>query len=301
MPTFASVSRSAARLRQASWMEQIQQAYLIFIGASFLMFLLPGGVKHLLRPLYLVLPLLPLVAKDLAHLPDAVARFRAAYAARAWGALFAAGWPLELVGMVRLDRALRRASLAWLLRRPRPQAPAGRAFTYLEQGSYRTVCAILLVSALVELPLDAAIVPLLVRSEGERMTIHLLMLAGAVSSLVYMLGDRWLVGDGRHVLTEQGLQLRVGARTHGSVPLDAIAACERLADAPEAWLRRHGIERSRAVRATASPFDKPNTVLILKADSGVRLNHMGIERGELFSIFLYLDKPQDLVQTLAVH
>ena len=173
MPTFASVTRSAARLRQATWMEQIQQAYLIFIGASFLMFLLPGGVKHLLRPLYLVLPLLPLVAKDLAHLPDVVARFRAAYAARAWG--------------------------------------------------------------------------------------------------------------------------------HGRVPLDAIDACERLAEAPEAWLRRHGIERSRAVRVSASPFDKPNTVLMLKAESCVRLNHMGVERGEMFSIFLCLDKPQDLVRALSAH
>ncbi len=282
-------------------MEQIQQAYLIFIGASFLMFLLPGGVKHALRPLYLVLPLLPLVAKDLAHLPDAIARFRAAYAARAWGALFAAGWPPELVGMVRLDRELRRACMAWLQRRPRPPAPAGRAFTYLEQGSYRTVCAILLISVLVELPLDAAIIPLLVRGEGERMAIHLLMLAGALSSLVYMLGDRWLVGDGRHVLTAQDLQLRIGARTRGTVPLDAIATCERLAEAHDAWLRRHGIERSRAVRASASPFDKPNAVLILKEGSRVRLHHLGVEREGLFCIFLYIDNPQDLVRALSVH
>jgi len=301
MLAFASVSCSAARLRQATWMEQIQQAYLIFIGASVLMFMLPSGIKDVLRPLYPVAPLLPLVAKDLAHLPDTVARFRAAYAARAWGALFAAGWPPELVGMVRLDRALRRGCLAWLLRRPRPQAPAGRAFTYLEQGSYRTVCAILLVSVLVELPLDAAIIPLLVRGESERTTIHLLMLAGALSSLVCMLGDRWLVGDGGHVLTEQGLQLRIGARTHGSVPLEAIAACERLAEAPEAWLRRHGIERSRAVRASASPFDKPNTVLMLTEDSQVRLRHLGVEREGLFCIFLYIDSPQDLVRALSAH
>lgn len=280
-------------------MEQIQQAYLIFIGASFLMFLLPAGVKHALRPLYLVLPVLPLVAKDLAHLPDALARVRAAYAARAWGALFAAGWPPELVGMARLDRELRRACLAWLLRRPRPQTPAGRAFTYLERGSYRTVCAILLVSVLVELPLDAAIIPLLVRGDEERMTIHLLMLAGALSSLVYMLGDRWLVGDGRHLLTEQGLQLRIGARTRGIVPLGAIAACERLADTPDAWLRRRGIERSRALRASASPFDRPNAVLILEEHSQVRLRHLGVEREGLFCIFLYIDNPQDLVQTLS--
>jgi hypothetical protein len=280
-------------------MEQIQQAYLIFVGAGFLMLVLPSGIEHALRPLCLVAPLLPLVAKDLAHLPDAIARFRAAFAARAWGALFAAGWPPELVGMVRLDRALRRGFMHWLLRRPRPRAPAGRVFTYLERGAYRTACAIVLVSVLVELPLDAALIPLLVHGEGERMTIHLLMLAGALSSLVYMLGDRWLVGAGSHVLTGQGLQLRIGARTRGTVPLDAIAACERIDESMDAWLRRRGIERGRAVRA--SPFDKPNAVLVLKADSRVRLTHMGIERDGLSCIFLYLDRPQDLIDTLAAH
>jgi hypothetical protein len=68
------------------------------------------------------------------------------------------------------------------------------------------------------------------------------------------------------VLREQGLQLRIGARTCGSVPLEAIAACERLAAPPDAWLRRHSVER-----------------------------------GELFCIFLYIDNPKDLVRTLSMH
>jgi len=70
---------------------------------------------------------------------------------------------------------------------------------------------------------------------------------------------------------------------------------------PEAWLRRRGIERSRAVRASASPFDKPNTVLILREGSQVPLRHLGVERDGLFCIFLYIDNPQDLVRALSVH
>lgn len=51
----------------------------------------------------------------------------------------------------------------------------------------------------------------------------------------------------------------------------------------------------------ASPFEKPNTVLILKADSLVRLRHLDVEREELFCIFLCIDEPQDLIHNLAAH
>jgi hypothetical protein len=48
-----------------------------------------------------------------------------------------------------------------------------------------------------------------------------------------------------------------------------------------------------------SPLDKPNTVLILTADSRVRLTHLGVERSELSCIFLYVDRPQNLIDALA--
>jgi hypothetical protein len=49
---------------------------------------------------------------------------------------------------------------------------------------------------------------------------------------------------------------------------------------------------------TASPLDKPNTVLILKPNSRVRLTHLGVERSELACLFLYLDRPDELVRAL---
>jgi hypothetical protein len=299
MHAFAAFSPFAARLRQARWTDQFLQAYLIFLGACVLRFALPDALGHALRPFLFVAPLLPLIAKDLAHFPDALARTRAAVRARTWRALPAAWLPPELVGLIRLDRALRRGFVGWLLRRPRAAQPAGRSFTYLERGSYRTACAILLVSCLLELPIDAAIVQLAAADHGARLSIHLLMLAGALSSIAYMLGDRWLIGAGEHVLTEQGLELRIGARTHATIPLQAIAACERIDEPAAAWLRRHGVNPRQAVRA--SPFDKPNAVLRLQPDNKVPLNHMGVERSDVSCIFLYLDRPQELIHALAPH
>ena len=291
--TTISLSRQAERLRRILWLDVLGAAWLVFVGGMFLMLVLPRSLVHSLRPLFLLAPLLVLIAKDLSHLPDALERSRDALRSRAWRKLPAAWLPPELIGMLRLDRALRGGFMGWLLRRPRPgTAPAGLALGYLKFGAYRTACAFVLFSSLVELPLDAAIVPLLVHGEGERLAIHLLMLAGALSSIVYMLGDRWLIGAGEHLLTENCLQLSIGARTHGNIHLDAIAACERIDEPMANWLKRRGIERRSAIKA--SPLDKPNTVLILKPDSRVRLTHLGVERTGLSCIFLYLDRPQEL-------
>jgi hypothetical protein len=244
----------------------------------------------------LVAPLLVLLAKDLSQLPDALERTREIYRARAWRKLPAAWLPPELVGLIRLDGELRRGCLNWLLRRPQPQAPAGRAFAYLERGSYRTAVAIVLVSTFVELPIHAAVLPLFVHDPAALRIFHLLMLAAVLQTLASLFGDRWLIGAGQHVLTEEGLQLRIGARTHGTVPLQAIAACERIDEPVANWLKRRGIERRSAVKA--SPLDKPNTVLILKPDSRVRLTHLGVERTDLSCVLLYVDRPHDLIAAI---
>lgn len=291
--TNISWSLRAERLRRSAWLDAIRDAWLILMGGVVIRLLLPHALANSLRPLFLAAPLLPLVAKDLSHLPDALARTRVVLAARAWRKLPAAWLPPELVGLIRLDRDLRHGCLSWLRRRPQPHMPAGRTFSYLERGSYRTAFAIVLFSTFVELPLNAAILPLFMHDPAELHVIHLLMLAGSLSTLAWVLGDRWLVGGGQHVLTEEGLQVRIGARTHGTIPREAIASCERITEPMPDWLRRHGIDRRRAV--LASPLDKPNIVLIFASSSRVRLTHLGVEREGLSCVFLYLDHPHELM------
>lgn len=65
----------------------------------------------------------------------------------------------------------------------------------------------------------------------------------------------------------------------------------RRARRPLAAPPRH--RASHAVRASA--LDKPNTVLIFKPDSPVRLTRLGVERSGLRCVFLYLDRPQNLI------
>jgi hypothetical protein len=284
------------RLRRTPWTTVLRNAWLTFLSLAVVLAVLPRPFAHALRPLLFAAPLALFVAKDLVHLPDALARSRAALAQGRWRSLPAAWLPPELVGLFRLDQALRRGFMQWLLRKPQPAAPAGEAFGYLQQGAYRTGVAIALFCIVVELPLDAAIMPLLIKDPGARRSIHVLMLAGCLSSLAWVLGDRWLVGAGRHVLDEEGLHLRIGARTDGTIPRAAIAACERLNEAAPAWCRRHGIEPLAAL--VASPLDKPNTVLILNDGRLARLTHWGVQRDGLACVFLYVDRPDALAAAL---
>jgi hypothetical protein len=290
----------AARLRRSTWSLAFGRAWLTFMACAALKLILPAPLRHLLAPILSIAPLLPLMAKDLSHWPDAVARTRSALAARAWGRLPAAWLPPELVGLLRLDSALRRGSLQWLLRRPPTPAPAGRGFGYLERGSYRTVGAIALLSLLIELPLDALVGALFIPDPALRRLMHVLLAMASLSGLAWVLGDRWAIGAGRHVLNDEGLHLRIGVRTTGLLAHDAIVGCERLCGSAAEWRERHGIEREAAL--LASPFDQPNAVLLLDERIGAsrrQLHHLGRERAGLRCVFLYLDDPAALGAALA--
>lgn len=298
MTAVAAIPGFAQRLRTMSWRDVAKRAWLLLLGAIALKLAVPAGLEDDVRPLVFIAPLLPFLAKDLSHWPDARARLRAALAARAWRRVLSACWPPELIGLLRVDAAMRHGFVNWLRRRPQPPLPAGATFTYLEQGTYRTGIAIVLMATLFELPLDAAIAPLFITDGHKLLVLHALLALGALSTLAWVLGDRWLVGRGCHVLTEDGLVLRVGARTTGTIPLAAIAGACRIDVAPMAWCRRRGIARHKTL--LASPLDKPNAVLILKPDSCVRLVHMGVERSGLDCVFLYVDQPRHLLHALRI-
>jgi hypothetical protein len=141
-------------------------------------------------------------------------------------------------------------------------------------------------------------VPLLVKDPAVRQVLHVLMFASCLSGFAWVMGDRWLVGRGQHVLDGEGLHVRVGARTTGVMPRDAIVACERLDEPAAAWCRRHGIAPLAAL--VASPLDKPNTVLILNENRPVCLTHWGVQRDGLACVFLYVDRPDALAAALRV-
>ncbi|EKU84282.1 hypothetical protein HMPREF9710_00441 [Massilia timonae CCUG 45783] len=285
-------------LRTTSWRDLAGWGLAALFLVSIARTLAPDAAKPFLRSLGLSLPLLLLMAKDIAHAPDAWQRLRSAHAARApWHARVTALLPPELVGMLRLDRLL------WIgcFRRLRRQTaactlPDGVALTYLERGAYGTATAVVFVSLLLELPVHVLLLNLFVEDAGKLALLHVLGAVAVLYTLAWVLGDRWHIGAGRHVMTDDALHLSVGARVEGVLPLAAVARLERV-DAPlPIWRRRHGVASRDTLLVT--PFDKPNCVLVLADDARIDILHWQARKRLPRYVFLYLDRPELLAARL---
>jgi hypothetical protein len=291
--------RTLGWLDETSWWTILGYAYAIFSCGSLLLLVLPDPVAAALHRPLLASVLLLIVAKDLAGAPDFARRMRqVARPGTAWSARLGALLPSEFLALVKLDRAMWRTFFCWLRRDPPPARPIGTVLTYTKQGAYTTVLAIAIFSVLIELPIDAAIASLFLQHRPTARTIlHVMSAVSALYTLAWVASDRWLVrAAAGHVLTESALDLSVGIRAFGTIPLAAIAGCERIDEKRDAWCRRHGI----ALRDTAlvTPFDAPNLVLRLRPELPVTLTCYQIEKTAPQYVFLYLDRPEQLVSPL---
>ncbi|WP_312550045.1 hypothetical protein [Massilia sp.] len=296
--TWAAVTGYARQLNDTSWTRVMTYAWAAFITLAMLLPFVPEQWRGTAKSIGFALPLLLLAAKDFAQLPDLAARLRALHRQGAGAlAMLAACLPPGLIGLARLDRELWRSFFCWLRRQPRPARPDGLRLTYLEQGAYSTAIAFGLFSVLVELPLDAALVPLFVDDPDAVRNIHIAVALGSAYTLVWLLGDRWRVRDGCHVLTATHLDLQVGARASARIALASIADAQPLREPVAQWRRRHPFRDKEAV--TITPFDKPNLILRLHPDADCTITHHGLERNGVRYVFLYLDRPERLIAALA--
>jgi hypothetical protein len=289
----------AADLHATPWHHVFGYALLVLFFGKMLALMLPAGLRSTFNSLVLLAGALMVIAKDLAGTPQFLQRVHSVtVAGSSWRDRVAALFPPEFIALLRLERALMRGFLSWAARRSPPTRPDGVKLTYLERGAYSTAIAIALFSVFVDIPINMLIVSVLPMIEPEqRVMFHLIFGLGAAYSLVWVLGDRWQVRGGCHVLTSTGLDLQVGARTLGTIPLSAIAACERVDEKRVVWCRRKGIRMHSTL--LVSPFDQPNLVLVLRPDSGVTLTHYQMEQVNPTYVFLYVDRPELLAAAVA--
>lgn len=288
----------ARQLNDTRWPTVLGYAWGLFMTVVVVSILVPEAWRAPLKALALALPLMLLVAKDLASIPDVAARIRALRRQGAGrGQWLAACLPPGLIGLARLDRAIWRGLFCCLRRQPKPARPAGLPLTFLEQGAYSTAIAFGLFSTLIELPIGAAIMPLVVDDPALVRKVHIVAALGSMYTLVWLLGDRWLVRGGHHVLTATHLDLQIGARARACIPLGEIEDAQALRQPVMEWRRAHPYRDIEAVNIT--PFDKPNLVLRLRADAACTITHHGVERTGVRYVFVYLDRPEQLLRALA--
>jgi len=287
-----TVRRFRDTLQTMPWRSLVGYGLLILFYGVILSSVLPVAWQRPFTRALLLVAIFLILAKDLACFPMSVQRMRRARArGAAWPCYVAALAPLELLAFLRLERAMWRGFFSWLLRRAQPVRPCGMALGYLERGAYGTVIYCALLVLLVEMPLDVFIASVMTKTPHQAHVLHALFGLVAAYSFVWVMGDRWhVVTRGHHVLTGMSLELDIGARGFGSIPLDAIASCERLTESRAAWCRRHRYPLFATRKLT--PCDAPNLVLLLKPGRNVRLTLLQLERGGDGPIFLYLDRPE---------
>jgi hypothetical protein len=198
--------------------------------------------------------------------------------------------PPELLGLFKLDRLLWLGCLRRVQGKLAPATlPDGVALTYLERGAYNTARAVVFVALLLELPVHALLLHVFIKDPEALLVIHVLGAVAVLYTLAWVLGDRWHIGAGHHVMTAEALHLRVGARVEGTLPLAAIACVEPVDLLLPTWRHRHGVARSDTLVVT--PFDKPNCVLMLHQNAQIDiLLHQVTTRLPMY-VFLYLDRP----------
>ncbi len=286
--------KQLAWLQDTNWWQMLGYAWLVFVFGRFATYLLPDAVRPVLDKPLLVLPLLLIVAKDLAVIPDFSRRMRrVARRGTPWSERLGATLPPEFLAFIKLGRAMRQGFLAWVRRQPHPARPAGTVLTYTERGAYSTVLGIAIFSVCIELPLDAAIASIFIDEPRVRATLHVCSLFSAATILMWVAGDRWMVkGAKGHVLTGDALDLSIGARASGIIPLSAIERVENVSEKPEQWCKRRKVARRDTV--TVSPFDAPNVVLRLRPDHPVTITTWQLAKQAPAYVFLYLDRPEVL-------
>lgn len=285
-----NIAAIGARLRASSWSELGAYAVVLTLLGKLAVQATPASAIPQLRHAGLAMALLLLASKDIAHAGEAWHRLRRVHTLRApWHQYPLALLPPELVGMFKVDR-LMWIGMAQRLRGRQPAPiPEGEALGYLERGSYGTARALVFASLLLELPVHALLLNLWITDPAALAAIHIAGAIAVVYTLAWVLGDRWHLGAGRHVLAGEFLHLRVGVRTEGVLPLAAIERMETVDEQLPAWRRKRGVAACDTL--TVTPFDKPNCVLVLKEDAQVAVLHWQVRRRLPRYVFLYLDRP----------
>ena len=289
--------------KSLSWLTETSWSYLLglvfFIVAASLILSIaatPGSIRAAIGPLAFKAAQLLILAKLLSQYRG-LERWRAAATS---GAPFLerlrALVPLPLIAWTRLDRANLRACLAWVARRPHPPRPAGRTFHFLQKSSYGTVVLILLVGIFGELPMHATIVSVIVKDAAMQHQVQMILLAVALYSLFWVVGDRRAMLGSSYVVGESTLDLKVGNRFSAVIPLAAISAGEAVTGGVAAWRKQRALPSEATLVAT--PADEPNVMIAIDQAAGMTVVNWQIERPAPQYLFLFADEPSQLVAAL---
>lgn len=183
---------------------------------------------------------------------------------------------------------------AWLRAgRAMPAPDEGDAHGYLRRSGYLSLLPLVVSSAVVDIPVLFLMLGMVELSLAQHVAIHALSLLVHGLAITTLIGDRFLLGAGRHRLTDAALEIDLGARAAGAIPREAIVAAARCTCMPAAHLLS-------AADAVVVPRGRPNVALELDPAAAVRLRLLGATSARLRRVYLHVDDAERLVAALAM-
>jgi hypothetical protein len=276
-------------LRTRSWQQHLGLlAGLSWLFLFSLMLVRDAELRSSIKLAWLAFLVLGFAAKEAVDAPlnwgRAARRFRAER--RPVRALFEA-IPCEIRGWFRTFWAWQLGFVTWLLDRMPPKEAGDPVTGYLRRSGYTSLLPMLVASSLVDIPLLHAFVEFAAIPAAQKPWLHLGALGLHVLAFTSLLGDRYLLGAGQHLATDTHLHIALGARAGGLIPLQSLAAVDRLR--PDFKLGRLGPDE-----VVVSPWDAPNLMLTLSTPASLQV--LGAPRNGLCKLYLYVDEPDAFVR-----
>ena len=205
--------------------------------------------------------------------------------------------PVRVLAWARMDRANLRACIHWIMRRPHAPPPPGLAISFLAKSSYSTIVAMGIFSTFVDLPLNAMIATVMTPDPVIQSRIHILFSVLAVYSLVWILGDRYMMQGSYCMVGASHVDVKMAGRLEAHIPRCAIVRCEPVGEGGAAgWCKRHGVPSSEMLVST--PADSATVMLEIDPGAGVTLTSWQVERKAPKYLFLFVDQPSMIVSAL---
>ena len=285
--------RMVLALQTRSWAQHLGQ----MLGITLLFMLALKFVRdpQLHAWLWRALPdllILVFAAKELADAPVNWGRAREAYRSGAgWWRTAVEVFPVEIRGWFIVFARWQLGFLNALRRKSRGGVHGQGGFSFLTRGDYGMLMPMLVISSFADIPLGHLAIGLMSSADAHRTGLHILLIALHVLAFTSLIGDRFWLGSGRHEITGNALRIALGARASGDIPLADIVSANSLAKRP---LRGRTSPRDVVI----SPLGRPNLALQLREGSAVRLQHRGALTPELQTVYLYVDRPAELMARL---